>query len=293
MKIFLDWGITKGHTIALDDGLVYSMVPSKVLLEILSQLLPSEIYLETGCPKQELRIFKEFGHSLYEIDAKVVMEFRVKEKTDINDALLLKEIYEQKSKLFKEVSFKEEVLSELMRRYDKITKICVSLKNQYVAYVREYGETEGLETIGNLIDILENNKANLLSQAYPLIQEHLHRLNIKGVGVRYLAGILAYAHPSNFRCLSTYLSYCGYKGGVGSKYNRDISSFANRMAVSVIMARDDKFYPFYLEVKERIVRQHPDYTKARINRMSINRLATFLLKEIYWSIKGREIIKKT
>ena len=109
--------------------------------------------------------------------------------------------------------------------------------------------------------------------------------DIKGLGLRLLAGLLACAHPKRFPTLSRYLAYCGYKQSSWRKgsnnYSRVAKTLGWQITKSLIMHTDPKFYPLYLKIKEDLRNKYPDYTKGKIDGMAKNRISTFLLKEMY------------
>jgi hypothetical protein len=133
---------------------------------------------------------------------------------------------------------------------------------------------------------LEAQKKVVIDALKPLLKEEVDKVkDIKGIGLRYIAGLLAAANPKRFPTLSKFLAYCGYKesswrNGSG-KYNREAKCLAWQMSKSIILHKDPKFYPLYLKIKGDLKEKYPDYPKPRINGMSINRTSTFILKELY------------
>ena len=55
----------------------------------------------------------------------------------------------------------------------------------------------------------------------------------------------------------------------------------------IIKGKDSKYYPMYLKFKEEFQLRYSSKPKMAIHRIAMNRVATFLLKEIYliWSGK--------
>ena len=113
-----------------------------------------------------------------------------------------------------------------------------------------------------------------------------------------------FANPKKFPCLSAYLKYCGYKGVCKetNRFNRKVKSAYTMVVDGIIKHRNhgkDKgetidhiktkktlnsplsFGQMYDEFKKNIVEKYPDYPKYRTNNMTINRIATFVSKEIY------------
>lgn len=170
-------------------------------------------------------------------------------------------------------------LSRKLRQYDAITKLVASMKNWVKAHEKDFGERPdiGLEHAKEL-------KKQLMKEIKEMIKEDLKKVeHIKGLGVRYLAGILAYAHPNRFPSLRKFLFYCGFKQSsrILKKYNHRIPSLVHRIVVKLIMNKDSKYYPLYKQIKKQLAKKNPDYTKAKINGVCMNRVGTLLLKELY------------
>lgn len=285
-KVYVDWAVSKPHTVLVNNEI--SQMSDKELLKLSGK----KIFVEKGCPNKILRELKVKGNEIFQIDSKEVFGYRSKlnlEKSDVNDVMIIREIVQGSLNDFKKSNLKISILAELMRRYDKIVKISVMLQNQYKAYVREFGDTRGLEQIETFIEIFNGEKTKILSEARLIISDELGKVkHIKGLGIRYLSGILAYAHPRKFSSLSKFLAYCGYKNSVkiSKKYNRTVKSFVSRVVILVVIKKDKRYYPLYKKIKSNLKKRHPTYTKGKVDGMSKNRVATFLLKEIYQLFHG-------
>jgi hypothetical protein len=131
---------------------------------------------------------------------------------------------------------------------------------------------------------IEKKKQDIMRDVRNMLKDELGKVShIKGFHARYLAGILAYAHPNRFPSLRKFLVYCGYKQSakITGRYNRKVCSLVNQLAKSVIICKDEKYYPLYLKIKQDLVNRYPNYSKKKIDAMAKNRVGTFLLKEIY------------
>ena len=170
-------------------------------------------------------------------------------------------------------------LSLKMRQYDKLVKLSTMMKLWTKAYQREFGQTP--------IDIgkeIEAEKKNLLKQIKPLVQNDIKKVkHIKGLGIRYLAGLLAYAHPYRFSSLRNYLYYCGRKGQAKKiqKYSRKASHLTRQVSEELVRKKDENYYPLYIKIKEDLKNKHPDFKRIRLHEMALNRIGTLLLKELY------------
>jgi hypothetical protein len=47
------------------------------------------------------------------------------------------------------------------------------------------------------------------------------------------------------------------------------------------MNKDEKYYPLYLKMKQDAKIRQPEKSKMAIHRIAMNRVATFVLKEVY------------
>jgi len=181
-------------------------------------------------------------------------------------------------------------LTTLMRQYDKLVKLSVMIQNWQTSFVKEFGIEKILVNV-NFKDI-EQEKYQILSIIKKLIKKELEKISIKGIGVRYLAGILAYAHPNRFSRKRKFLHYCGYaiSSNITKKYSRKIHSLGYQIVKSVIMHKDEKYYKFYLEVKTKLQANNLHFSKSKINGKAINRVGTAIFSEIY-TIFGRKDIE--
>jgi len=175
-------------------------------------------------------------------------------------------------------------LTRKMRQYDKVNKILVAMKNWTTAYKKDFNSTPDID-----LERVSKLKKTLTKELNSLVKSELPKIRIKGLGPRYLAGILAYAHPSRFPSQRKFLYYCGYTQASREKktYCRRIKPIMYNLVGSIIKHKDAKYYKLYKKLKEDVKARMPDKPKAALNMIAINRTATFILKEIYkiWSVK--------
>lgn len=164
-----------------------------------------------------------------------------------------------------------------MRQYDKMVKLSVMIKNWMKAYKREFDE----EPIDVGLKQIQKKKSEVMKEVKPMIKEQLKKVeHIKGLGPRYLAGLLAFAHPKRFPNIGRYLYYCGYTKAskITKKYSRKVSSLVYQIVRSLIRRKDEKYYSLYLKIKEE---QLEKYSPIQRHRIAINRVGTTFLKEFY------------
>jgi len=283
-NVFVDWGATKPHYVLVDDVTLPQVMTSDELIKF---GVPFNVYLEAGCPHKFLYELITKGCEIYSCDTHELSLLRGDEiKTDENDVVLIRELWREKPKSFQKMSLpqcKDIQLKFIMGKYLRFMREVARFKKRQMSYEKEFGQSEAYSVV---LASLEEQKKLALKMLKPLLSDELSKVDdIKGVGIRFLAGLLATAHPKRFPTLSKYLSYCGYKEtswrqGKG-KFNREAKSVAWQMSKSIILHRDPHFYPLYIKIKNDLKNKNPEYAKSKINGMTINRTSTFLLKEIY------------
>ena len=164
-----------------------------------------------------------------------------------------------------------------MRQYDKLVKLSVMVKNWMKAYRREFDE----EPIDVGLEQIRKKKQEIMKEVKVMIKDELKKVkHIKGLGPRYLAGLLAYAHPKRFQNIGRYLYYCGYTKAskLTKKYSRKVSGLVYQIVESLIRQKDERYYPLYVKIKSE---QLSDFPKAKRHRIAMNRVGTLFLKEFY------------
>ncbi len=180
-------------------------------------------------------------------------------------------------------------LSRTMREYDKVNTILVTMKNWSTAYQKDFDKTPeiGLEQAILLKKTLSKELKVLMKDELPKVK------HIKGFGVISLAGILAYAHPNRFPSKRKFLFYCGYTQASRKlkRYSRRIKPIMHELSKETIIYKDAKYYPLYIKFKEDLSKRYPERSKKAIDVIARNRIATYLLKEIYelFRVENREV----
>ena len=290
---YIDWATRKEWVMIEGDSLPQPY-PFEELVERISK--DDKVYLESGVPKRFIREMLEHSGRIFLVDGKKVKEFRDKsdlKKSDYADTIALKQYIDNNGKKFREITLENFDLLELKSLYylyEKQTQHVARLKNQQSTYMDEYGEksTDINETI-KVNEKLKNRYQKSLTKYFK------HKISlfkdIKGLGERYAFGILLTANPLDFRTITRYLKYCGLKNKeqIGNKYNRSAKSIFHQIAKEVIMKKDKKYYPLYLEIKSVIAQKHnPEWTKKHIDNAARNRIATLIAKEFYKRIKNEK-----
>ncbi len=284
--VFIDFGLRKPHTILIggSDRVLKVSDLGDLNLENCS------IFIEEGYSKNELYKVSE-RNRIFTVSGRLVKELRESQgisKSDQNDVFVLRQLVSSSPDLFREMSRedKQELHDKMTYSYYcKLTSLVSALRNKQTAFAKEFGRN--LPQLDTVLDELEREKGRLLKY-FNKFEACQRTLAIHGVGVRYLGGILISADPSKFRSLSAYLRYCGLKASARRTwwYNKHVRSLYYQVSVSVVMKKDEHFYPLYLKIKADLSQRFPGYPKFRVDLMARNRLATFIAKRIYSEFNG-------
>jgi len=173
-------------------------------------------------------------------------------------------------------------LARQVRQYTMLTKMIQVTKNWCIAYQKEFGENVPID-----VSAIARAKRQKRKQIAEMIASERQKIQIdKGLRDILLARILAFAHPSRFSSCRKFLHYCGYtqSARISKKYRRDVHAAGYQIVCYLIMEKDSKYYPLYIDIKRQFSMRHSNYSKLRIDGMVRNRLGTLVLKDIYKSL---------
>ena len=290
---YIDWAKKKEWVMIEGDSLPQPY-PFEELLDRINK--DDKVYLESGVPKRFIREILEHSGRIFLVDGKEVKELRDEaklKKSDYADTIALKQYIDTDGKKFREITLENFDLLELKSLYylyEKQTQHVARLKNQQSAYVNEYGEEST-----DINKALGLNKKLKKEFKKPLVKYFKHEISlfkdIKGLGERYIFGIMLSANPLDFKTISRYLMYCGLVSREQSKnkYNHSTLGLFYQISKEVIIHKDKKYYPLYLEIKSVIAEKHnPEWTKGHIDNAARNRIGTLIAKELYRRIKNEK-----
>jgi hypothetical protein len=260
-----------------------------------NKLHPS-VVLERGCPMSLLYNLAKAGVSVSLIDNKATEQYRKKHgisKSDENDAKIIWELANKGEKL-SPVTMDDKIikLHDLYHQYCRYQKARVAMENMRKAHIRHFGERESTESselssdlspYDDSIDTLKAREKSLLKELNRLAPVFPKTLPIKGLGARIWMGIMVTADPLNFKCLSSYLRFCGLTSDVmdSHKYNRHAKMLYHMLSEQTLRQKNAEFRSIYDKCKEDIIKKYPDYPKIHVHNAALNRTATFLAKRIY------------
>ncbi len=289
--IAVDWSHTKELTTY--DG---KKVRTETRASLVKRLDNESVVLEQGCPMPLLYQLTKAGAKVAVIDNKATEQYRKKhgiEKSDENDAKIIWELAEKGAKL-SPVTMDDKIISihDLYHQYCRYQKARVAMENMKKGHIRQFGEreyTESSELSSDLspydesVGTLKLREKSLLKKLEKLAPIFPKTLPIKGLGARIWIGIMVTADPVNFKCLSSYLRFCGLTADVlkSHKYSRHARMLYHMLAGQILKGKDVEFRAVYDRCKEDINGKYPDYTKMHIHNAALNRTATFLAKRIY------------
>jgi hypothetical protein len=321
VNIAVDWSHTKGLTTY--DGKKVRVEDKRSLLKRLkklgkdtnksSHLLKSKsathsptVILEEGCPYSLIYDLWRHGNQVYWISNRATEDYRVKHgtaKSDVNDARIMWELARSGAKLTPALMDDNRLqLHSLYKQYCRYQKAQVAMQNMKTAYLRYFGDEESdsashlsgdTAAYDTAINTLKTKEKSVMAELTPLVSGGESKLvlsppSIKGLGNRIWAGIVVTANPNDFKCLSSYLRFCGLTEYVrnNKKYNRHARWLYYMLTEGVMKHRDPKFKPIFDKCKADIAGKHPSYTKGEINRAAMNRTATMLAKHVFRHVKG-------
>jgi hypothetical protein len=276
-----------------DKGTTEGESTSKVQSKL--RLHPS-VVIEQGCPMSLLYNLAKAGVNVSVIDNKATEHHRKKHgipKSDENDAKIIWELANKGVKL-SPVTMDDKIikLHDLYHQYCRYQKARVAIENMKRAHIRHFGKRESTEAselssdlspYDDSIDTLELREKSLLKELNSLAPIFPKTLPIKGLGARIWTGIMVTADPLNFKCVSSYLRFCGLTADVmnNNKYNRHAKMLYHMLAEQTLRQKNAEFRSIYDKCKEDISGKYPDYPKIHVHNAALNRTATFLAKRIY------------
>ena len=283
-------GVQSIHTVNLTPQL--GEEAERPIQSVITFNSPNLTILETGCPISLIYALSRTGYIVRLVKGQDVKAFRTtigSDKSDEIDALSIYNVADLYPHLLSDPITLDNQQIQLMdswHRFYRTQKARVGLSNQMKGFQRYFGsDGEGMK---EALEILKKTEATYLREAKrncPPIPERLQK--IKGLGEGIWASILATANPINFKTLSRYLRFLGFvdKEQIGSKFNRLAKRNYYLLADQIIRHRDPQFRPFYDKVKGQFKERYPDWKAGKVNGMAVNRLCTFLAKEIYLGYK--------
>ncbi len=282
----MDLGVRKPHAVLVGGSL--NAISVRRLKEL--GLRGCRIHLEEGCPRHEL--YAILGdNQIFTVDGKLVKALRDangKAKSDLNDALHIRELALKQPEVFRRMTAREaeEVLDEMAYGYySRITRLVASLAIYRKTFVRQFGESPA--ELESAIEIFKRQRSKV-AYRFEKFDPVVKILGVRGLGVITVAAVFTQANPKRFRSLQTYLRYCGPRAearAVG-KYSRRIKAVYHQLACGVIMHRDSKFYALYQEIKGNLRGRFPLYRKSKIDGMARHRLATPLAKHVFLTLRS-------
>lgn len=292
MVVYIDWSRKKPFAVKV--GKEIKSIKTSEISEFLKNLKEKEdtIVMEASCPKTRLYSIIDSGFKIYLCNTDFLKKTKgVKSPSDEDSVGMIEEgfkKYPEKFRLLTKLEKEEIEKVATIKKYIHFVKDSVRFQLRQLAYDLEYGEKDVYKEI---LEILKGKRKNYLKLIKPLFKEEISIFDdIKGVGPVTVAQLLCVAHPKKFKNVGRFLAYCGYKerswrNGT-NKYDRLAKTTGWLMSNGVIRAKDEKYYPLYLEIKEALRKKYPEYSKGKTNGMAICRLSTLILKEIYHRLHG-------
>jgi hypothetical protein len=311
--IAIDWSYVK--QLATYDG-------TKARIEIKEEIVKrvhkydNDVVVEQECPLSLIHYFLMNNVNVYAIDNKTCHNSHLANgtvKTDINDAIILWQSSNNKSNL-KQITFENKPIKlyDLYHQYNRFMKARVAISNMKLSHERCFGIGESKTSVKSIYIVhpmpdlsyyddsinLFLSKENELRKLFDKLlntKSHLKNINIKGLGKRLWFRIAIIANPNNFKCLSSYLRYCGLTdiSLESHKFNRHAKQLYRLLAESMLRINNKEYRALYDKIKFDISKKHEDYTKGHIHNATLNRIATLLAKRIFEYGKNNTILNIT
>ena len=183
------------------------------------------------------------------------------------------------------------LLSRLVRQYDIVTRQIVRVSNWSKAWQKQFCSDSLIAKQELELLMIEKNRLHkeVVIAISVQLKEFRHLKNIRGIGPITLAYILAFVNPTKYSSQRAFLYCAGFAGATRTKghsnFNHRIRAVMHTAAGIVISngkKTNNAWYQLYVNVKQQMKaagKSHPD-GRAK------NRLATFLLKEIYATFRS-------
>lgn len=282
VKIFVDWGDQKEHTYLRGNE---DTVHKAENLDFTN----AEIYMEDGFPRVKT-VAKPLsqGCTIYVASGREVAKVRGKrKKSDKNDVFYIRELYRKKPNVFTELSERTEKWIELRiraKKYNKLTVYAQKLKDTRSDLRKEYG----IDIFGEEINFLTKRKRKIKRRVNGILPESYKAFmeSIDGIGEGTILKIISQTNPAKYDSLSGFLYDNGYTERTHRPKPFDkklwartkrIRSIMRQAVRNIIRDTDERYYTLYKKFK----RQGLNHAEA------CNRVATFLMKELYAKVKGK------
>ena len=321
VKIAVRWSYTKGLTTY--DGRKVRVEDKRSFLQRLQKLrktteecdparesksatrLPTVI-IEEGCPASLIYDLVVQGNQVLLISNSAAADYRAKRgiaKNREGDAKIIWRLATYGANLrMPRIDDDWLQLRSLYLKYWNYQKARVKIQNMRTAYLRYFGYEgpgSGSRLSGEtppydiVLDILKTEEDSAMAKLTRLISASASksvasRPLVRGLGPRIWAGIAVTANPSDFKCVSSYLRFCGLTGDAfnGKKYSRHANMLYHMLAEGIVRQQDPVFSQLYYEYKADIASRKPDYTKNHVDNAALNRIATMLAKRIFRHVKS-------
>lgn len=309
MNIAVDWSHTKG--LATYDGTNSENHKTRasflLWLRKIGQNTQKSVILEDGCPVSLILDIANEGNPVLLISNKATKRYRAEHgipKSDEVDAKIIWELANSGAQLT-QVSLDDDRLELrfLYRQFLRYQKTRIAVGNTQKNYSRYYRAKEPASGNGSPDDItpydtakkaLERAEDAIMKRASGLVSTGQSKSmpsqpNIRGLHNRIWVGILATANPTDFKCLSSYLRFCGLTHDVkkSKNYNRHAKKLYHMLARLTRQYEDPEFKLMYDKCKADIQAKHPDYDEKHLHFAAVNRTATMLAKYIFRYVNGK------
>jgi len=273
----------------------------------LKTLKPSHFYLEEGGGDSFKLLAKKLGHRVFTIPGIWVKRQREAfglEKDDKIDAIVLSKVMKLQPELFREF-IEDDILTAKVRlaygSLENTERTMVQEKNRLIALEKrlELFSLDGFERelVERQQDVVKSFQKKFEGDT-KLLKQLVHQCPewkeifqpIKGCGERVASGLIGYiGRPDRFPDNYHLRSYSGMKKKKGDQnFCHPLKRTLYFFAGGVIRAKNEKWYPLYLDIKKYYSEKHPDWRKGKVDNHARKFIETKFLDEVYEKMKGLE-----
>lgn len=284
MKIYIDWGREKDNVIFSEKNEFLEEVPEG-----------STVFVESGTPPKDIYEWHQKGCEIFIVDGRDVNAYRESKgmekygdfDDDVRDAILIRDYIENGGGCEKveETKEKERIISFISRLWFMLEKTQTTMTNRIEALQKAYSEEVAekyLETqeFENYTKRLEEEKNELMDYGKQIAGEKVEKLtDFDGIGRNNAVKLIGEADPEDFDALSAYLRYLGFTEETQFK--------SNGFAKSTIWLMAKQGWNWKVNTKWRELYEF-FYDNGHSHQAAVNRLCTFIAKEIYYKIREEE-----
>ncbi len=265
----------------------------------LRTLKPSEFYLEEGGGDSFKLLARKLGHKVFTTPGIFIKRQRDQfglEKDDDIDSLVISMVVKMQPNLFREFEQQDEILARIylvFKMREKTETNLVQEKNRLFALGKslELLQLDGYEQKiiakqENLVKSLQDKfkvETRLLARETRKSPHWSFFASVKGCGEVAAGGIISSVKKiDRFPHKYPLRAFAGMKKKKGDQnFSHPLKRALYFFAKGIIKAKNEKWYPLYLETKKFYTKKHPDWKKGKVDAYAMKFIETKFLDDYY------------